>query len=112
MVSATAQPAARRRTSPRRRERRWYRIDGPRGPVLKLTTEQRLTQRLLSRKFWMAVVGAAVFIYLKQYPEAASVIIAYIAVQGLSDAFGYGNNYFPATPMIEAPSAGDPEMEG
>lgn len=60
-------------------------------------------------------MGFAVLVHLGAYGEAAAILIAFIAVQGIGEAFGYGASSYTVptfTPIESAPTVGDPEMEG
>lgn len=45
-----------------------------------------MLDRLKSRKFWLAVSSFITFTALKQYTEAMGVVLAYLGVQGYTDA--------------------------
>lgn len=45
-----------------------------------------MKDRLLSRKLWLTIATAVVFILNEQYTEAMGVIIAYLGIQGGIDA--------------------------
>ena len=45
-----------------------------------------MKERLLSRKLWITVLTAIVLILNEQYNEAVLLVIAYLGVQGASDA--------------------------
>lgn len=47
-----------------------------------------LGDRLLSRKFWLAVSAVVFFALNRQFDQIAQVVIAYLAVQAGVDAFG------------------------
>lgn len=47
---------------------------------------QPLKDRLTSRKFWIAVLSFVAFYVVKQYDNAAQVVIAFIAVVGVQEA--------------------------
>lgn len=52
--------------------------------------------KLLSRKFWLALSAAVFFAAMRQYAQCAQVVIAYIAVQAGVDAFADYNASRPS----------------
>lgn len=47
---------------------------------------KKIPDSLKSRKFWLAILTAVTLILNEQYNEAVAVIIAYMTIQGASDA--------------------------
>lgn len=45
-----------------------------------------LTERIQSRKFLLAVLGATAMFLVRAYGEVAQIVIAYLAVQAAQDA--------------------------
>lgn len=67
-----------------------------------------LGERLLSRKFWLAVGAVVFFAFNRAFDQIATVVVAYLAVQAGVDAFG---TYYEArTAGATAPAA--PPLEG
>ena len=46
---------------------------------------KEVVERLTSRKLWVALLSAYVFIQNKQYGEAMAVVLAYLAVNGTAE---------------------------
>lgn len=46
---------------------------------------KQFLQTLLSRKFLLAVAGLITLVANKQYPEAVTVVLGYLGVEGAAD---------------------------
>ena len=44
-----------------------------------------LLQRLTSRKFWLAAAAFAGFMAARQYPEALTVVLTFLGIEGAAD---------------------------
>lgn len=64
-------------------------------------SKTRLGERLLSRKFWFSVVSFGVLVGAQAYAEAASVVIAFVAVQGAIEAFATPSNTEPPSTYFD-----------
>ena len=73
-----------------------------------------LGDRLLSRKFWMALGAVVALFTVRAYGEVAQIVIAYLAVQAGVDALAtYQQNRMTAPPTDSSePVVADGEYEG
>jgi hypothetical protein len=47
----------------------------------------KLSEKLMSRKFWLALLACLYFGFVGAHAQLAQVVIAYLAVQAGADAF-------------------------
>lgn len=71
-----------------------------------------MVERLLSRKFWLAIVGAGALFFVHAYDQVAQIVIAYLAVQAAVDfgtAWQSNSTTAPAPEVPHAAEGGDDE---
>lgn len=71
-----------------------------------------LGDRLLSRKFWLAVIAVGYFVAVGAVDQVAQVVIAYLAVQAGVDAFGTYQEARTAAGVEGAPVAAASPPDG
>lgn len=69
----------------------------------------KLSEKLISRKFWLTVGACAVMYSVKAYDSFASIVIAFLAVQAGLDAFQSYTEYRTSTSMLDAGPYGVPD---